>query len=759
MELLRDTTLEAGFHAFQVRPPQDALVVVVKATFELRGDGGTCALAGEQRPVIGDVYDDEDPNRILRYATDLAALKTQGEFLLTGTCHPPGGSARTSAVSARVGPLAKTVAVFGDRRWNRGIFGNSFTPPEPFTSMPLGWERSFGGPTIAANPLGMGINRVEGAGGPYIPLPHLEHPQQVITAADQKPAPANLGPVSPLWAPRSLRTGTYDKRWRATRWPWYPEDFDYQHLSAASDDQQLRRGAYFNGDEELQLKNLHPQQFDAKCRLPGLRARAFVAPVAGGFREVNLHLDTLYIDADAWQVVCVWRGLTEISHPLMRDLAHLFVAHDEPFTQLPLAHFEQRYRAMLEAPEPPPPPVAPVPEAPIPPPAVANDNPADEQDELDAAEIELDELMKASGGAPPSPPAPPTPSAADTAAAMAVAGLAMPEGVEELMEEAEDGPEPEPPAPPPERALALRHQVQDKHSRGESLAEMDLTGADLSELDLRGADFTRAVLKQANLMRASLEQAVLEGAVLVECVLTDTNFRYAKLTGADLTRAGGARTVFESAYLDEVIAHDADLANARFTRTSMKKSEWSNSKLDRSDLSDALLDEADFTAARLHDCTFARSSLVDAVFERAEGERVDFTDAVLLRLRAADERTRLPDAVLRGAKAEGSLWSGARLERANFSFAEVMTADFSNALLVQAVFDGAKAKGARFDYASMVAVAMRKTDAMECNFEGADVSHGDLRGANLYATQFYRANTSLAQFTNALTGRSTLAKG
>lgn len=749
MQLVRDTPFEVGFHAFQVRPPQDALVVVVKATFALRADAGPCALADEQRPVVGDVYDDDDPNRTLRYASDLVPFKLQGEFLLTGTCHAPPGGTRTSAVLARVGDLEKSLAVFGDRTWNRGIFANSFSPPTPFVTMPLGWERSFGGPGVSANPEGAGIARPDAPAGTPRTLPNLEHPQRLLTAQDQRVAPQNFGPVSPLWSPRRERTGTYDRAWQKTRWPYHPADFDWQHYNTAPDDQQLKR-AYFRGDEDLALKNLHPTHFDAKCRLAGYRPRAFVVPVAGGFREVELRLDTIVIDGDAWQVLCVWRGLTDLAHPMMRDLSHLFVGHDEPFVANSTAHFEQRFREKIAEPAPKPPPAAPVADAPTPPP-VANDN-DDEQDALDAIEADLEAI----GAAPEAPPGPKPPDVAEAVAAMAAAGLEVPPGLEALLLESE---EPEDAAQPPAVSAkpALRALVEGRVARGESLAELDLTGADLSGLDLRGVDLSRAVLKQANLMRCALDRAKLEGAVLVECVLTDASLRHALLTGADLSRAGGVRASFESAWLDEVLAHDVDLCDCRFTRTSMKKSEWVDARLERSDLSDALLDQADFTAAKLSGCSFVRSSMVEAVLERAEGERVDLTDCVLTKLRAADERTHLADATLRGVKGEGSLWSGARLERANFSFAKLAGADFSNALLVQAIFDGASARGARFDYASMVAVAMRKTDAMACNFEGADVSHGDLRGANLYATQFFRANTQLAQFANALLGKSTLA--
>ena len=48
-------------------------------------------------------------------------------------------------VSLAVADLRKTIRVFGDRRWDAGLLGLHMTPPIPFESMPLIYERAFGG--------------------------------------------------------------------------------------------------------------------------------------------------------------------------------------------------------------------------------------------------------------------------------------------------------------------------------------------------------------------------------------------------------------------------------------------------------------------------------------------------------------------------------------------------------------------------------------------------------------------------------------
>src|SRR5262249_5158538 len=79
--------------------------------------------------------------------TDLVAgLKPATDVLLRGSAHSHRGPVPALSAALRAGPAAKVVQVWGDRRISLGPGGAlRFTAPEPVTSMPLTWERAYGG--------------------------------------------------------------------------------------------------------------------------------------------------------------------------------------------------------------------------------------------------------------------------------------------------------------------------------------------------------------------------------------------------------------------------------------------------------------------------------------------------------------------------------------------------------------------------------------------------------------------------------------
>ncbi|MCC7538853.1 MAG: DUF2169 domain-containing protein [Deltaproteobacteria bacterium] len=730
VHILRDTPFALAPFVWSLRPPRPSLTLVLKATYRIPERGGACTLADEQPPCEGERFHDADPTASLRFDSDFAVLKPRGEWILAGTCHAPRGKPATEVlVRIAVGKSEKSIAVLGDRTWTRKMLGDAMSARAPFTSMPLRPERAFGGPAIAANPLGMGAPRRTsgGAAAQKVALPNLELPSSLVHSPSDTPAPAMTTPRGATWPDRIALAGTYDASWRRTRWPWFPSDFDAGYFNSAPRDQQIDR--YWRGDEPIVLGGLHPTRANIKARLPGDRARAFLlehdVPVeesraAGRVREVRLNLDTIAIDADALLVHCVWRGVTEVASSDLDTIEAVLAVH-EPIgdtrptdvyaARLPVVAREQGVTLSLHEPRPAAPDAR----------GVAAGTPARSgAAALDARSARL--------GSPDRAPAAteralgPNARVAELAAIVGNARLVAHRPID------------------PQRASRGRALVESRLRDGAALRGMDLTGADLSELDLTRVDLGGAILTDANLSRARLERtrladatlvrANLDGALAQRCDLTRACLDDARLAGADLrfaclVRASAVGAALDGARLDDALLDDADLHDASIAGAS-----WVGAYASRTDLSGARCDAADFTHAVLRDATLSD----------AHGAAVVLDGADLTGLRAAGH-TVLERARLRRVVADGSRWAGARLEGADFSGARLARADFGGAYVSGARFDCADLRDARFGGATLVGASMLGANAMHAVLESADLSRADVRGASFFEAELHQART------------------
>ncbi|WP_224240791.1 DUF2169 family type VI secretion system accessory protein [Hyalangium gracile] len=745
MDIVKDTVMEVGYLLWQVRPPRPSLTVIAKATFALVPDG-TCTLAEEQQPVTGPVFHDEDPLKSMRLDTDFAVWKIRGECFLAGTCHPPGGKpAQTSAVAFQVGKVSKTLAVIGDRTWSSlGVL----SAPKPFTSMPLSYERSFGGPGNDANPLGS-------------PVPNIEDPRELITSPRSKPRPAGAFPLLPDWKSRQQRAGRYDKKWLTTRWPFFPEDFDGSFFNAAPQDQWIE--GYWKGDEDIVLQNLHPRHAVLRTRLPGLRARAFLMEKDTGFREVPLRLDTITVDADAGVALVLWRGMVEVKTEALDEVDFLYLAHEPLSAPLsPEAHQARFQQKLAERekededfePEAPPPSPEPLIEA-------APESAEPQAPEPPDTEAKIRELL---GPPPPDtvdPKAavPPDEKAEVLKKAFAAAGLKEAEGVKELLAEIDE----------PEEATELATQIEvDTGPQGlrqqllrrvkakQPVAGEDWTDADLSGLDLRGVDLSGAILQNASLRGARLDEAKLDGAILSGADLSGANLSKASLTAAELTGVKAASARFDEANLEDATLNGGDFSQASFQKARCAHVQLVEARLPKADLREACLDEADLTGALLADARLEGASLKDTELAGVDASRANFDGANLTQLRAS-RKVRMAQASFKRVQAANSRWGGAFLDEADFSFSELERADFSGASLVKARFGGCNLPHSRFASARMVGASMLKANVFEGLFEAADLSHADLRGANLFGAEFWKAQTATTRLELAILTRTKLA--
>ena len=240
-------------------------LVVVKATFDVVGDGRLC-LADEQVPVWLEAQHRAEPGRSsLAQESDLFGLKVGTDVLLDGSAWAlPGRRSEAVDVGLSVGVVKKSLRVFGNRSWRRGIVDLMPSAPEPFESMPISYENAYGGadrlgPDTSEhrielrNPVGKGF-ALRPAGAMMTALPNIEDPRGLIRSWSDRPVPSGFGPVDCAWSPRRELAGTYDENWRQTRFPLWAEDFDARYHQAAPADQQA--GEFLRGGEAVELTNL-----------------------------------------------------------------------------------------------------------------------------------------------------------------------------------------------------------------------------------------------------------------------------------------------------------------------------------------------------------------------------------------------------------------------------------------------------------------------------------------------------------------------
>jgi uncharacterized protein YjbI with pentapeptide repeats len=251
---------------------------------------------------------------------DLGMPKPQGEFLVTGSFHAPGGAQITkSEVSITVGACQKKLLVFGKRQWQDGFA----SPPDFLTPVSLGYSSAYGGKQYAQNPIGMGCN--DGV------LPLLEHPDQRITRASQQPPPAAMGVIGLDWPQRNRFLGTYDSRYMQRSFPGHPADFDWHHFLAGAEDQRIKE--FWQGNESFSLINMHPEYQLIEGRLPGLKPRCFLThslrSTDSVFGELPLQLDTLWFFPEKLLVLQIWRAVLEVNDDEASAIHHLLACYED----------------------------------------------------------------------------------------------------------------------------------------------------------------------------------------------------------------------------------------------------------------------------------------------------------------------------------------------------------------------------------------------------------------------------------------------
>lgn len=795
--------------------PDHSISLIAKATFDLV-PGGVVQPSEEQLFPTGDLtYEDDDEGTgSLRYANDFAYFKPRADLLLVGTCHAPGGGPTSRCpVSFRVGDRRRELVVVGDRiaKGPAGLGGD--TNPEPFEALELRYERSYGGPRNKENPVGCGQRETEEDQGPWSRhLPNIEDPER----PSRRPLPVGFGPLRAEWKTRAAKTGSYNKRWLEERWPWLPEDFDYGYFNAA--DPALQVEGYLRGDETLEFENLHPEHPRYESALPGLRIRCFVNErVAEGeeasafrFHEVAMNLDTLWVDADAEQLVLVWRGVADVQTDEFEEIEHAYLLAEAladapaPLDQCH-ADFERlREEAAAEdaLEDPAAEDDAEESEEPDPVEDAAEETPVDAVVEevsgqvlgiLGAAGLSTADLPfedeESLGEAIRSQVTESLESSADDAA-----DLASDRASDALVEVAEQVSTPSLEQKRQQLQLLQELGVDDAEmlladpgfagvmaSMGSAFEALGVDPSDLSSIveqaknqpelaALSAGDeaqdpandedeqprirpLTREILEAEAARGEDFEDEDLSGLDLSNLQLSGIDFSAcdfsgANLTGADLSACALIGCNFEGATLETANLQQAVAPGANFSRANGR-----GAQLAEADLTGASFVEANFETANFDEATLAEAQMQRAELSGIEARETWFAEADL------------EDAVLNWCDLSKANLSDCSLPRASFRRAKLMHATFEDANCEGADFrrgdlTGLRASGAATNFSNCRLDGVEAAGAVfaEANLVGADLNQANLQGAGFTRANLRKAVLDRADLTGARLIRADLSE-
>lgn len=327
------------------------LSVLLKRTFDIAA-GRECTRAQEDEPLNGgDVYWDHPMNSSVRFESDLIPFKLNTDVVVNGTTYAPGGApTRSCKVALQIGTRRRELLVVGDRQARyAGGAPPVFTDPEPFTTMPIRYERAYGGVDVYSdlrvpypfpkNPVGCGFvvrNVAKAIDG--LALPNIESPRSSVTPEtlcleeyaqwESRPVPAGFGWFAKTWMPRAALAGVLprdravEQELRHAYAELVPAEHRQAYLANGFRDMDFTffNGAppgyalpYLTGGEVVSTENLSPAG-----RLDFLLPKAAVRigiDIGRGIEEPEVVLQTVMIRMDDAKVDLVWRAAVPYEGP------------------------------------------------------------------------------------------------------------------------------------------------------------------------------------------------------------------------------------------------------------------------------------------------------------------------------------------------------------------------------------------------------------------------------------------------------------
>lgn len=359
--------------AFSDNEREPFVALLAKRTYDLAPDGSTRP-ASQQEELCGRVLHErrgQGGKRPLRHDDDRMCIVKRGtDLIVQGSAHSRHGAVQhmTIRVSvARGGEIQSTdLVVTGNRNVHVLATGLAFSEPEPFVTMPVSYDRAFGGhdfwsedrapdPALdemakylpvernqlhrylyPRNPAGCGylVHRHDRA-LEQVRLPNIEyaahplHPQNLIVGDPHRwhraPPAAGLDWRDQFWYPRcallgftpraDLESGESLHEVVTAQLPPELARGDLRHILEQRFIDRFAHGASaglafdtWSGDERILVRGMHPDVDEMMVAVPRERPRMRVELPVGGTTALEAKLRTVVIRPDEGTLVLVWAG-------------------------------------------------------------------------------------------------------------------------------------------------------------------------------------------------------------------------------------------------------------------------------------------------------------------------------------------------------------------------------------------------------------------------------------------------------------------
>ncbi|KEY58744.1 DUF2169 domain-containing protein [Serratia sp. DD3] len=740
---------------------------------------------------------------------DLAYPKHYPEFLAVGHAYPHTCLAENvCCIGITLGEKQKSLIVSGDREWQ----GETPSVPQPFTSIPVDWSRSYGGPQIADNPLGIGANN-----GARHPLPNIESPSERLMSPSQQVSPAGLGPIDLTWPARQAFIGTlYDEEWVKRGMLGFADDADPRLFNMAPQDQQWHNLSALPSAMPYRIENMHPHHALLTGKLPSWQARCFVHHTTAGeeaFSEIEMRHTTVWFLPHLEKMLLVYHGECTIEEDDAHNIHVLMPALEHENQPRPLSHYRDVWikrsdkekgsiHAFQESDLLPEDAIAPWIDTEL----GSSESVHPLEQSLDARRQSIyqdveQRLQTVDGKLPegvkdaqkkehPTLSQLPTFMAQLEEQARKAQDDAMQQVKQRIPDtQAYDARRPTGPEsfykmceglrqqqngqlqPGQEESLyqlyrigvqsqnaapllsgshktELREWVITKLAQDRDFSGCDLTGADLSHLDLSGANLTRTMMESADLSHTILDNATLTQTLLARSRMMQTSLRNTVLHEATLALANCSDCDFTGAILCKLVTEGAKFERCNFTRATLENQIFDQIVLSDCNFSAASLENVIFNAIRLDNPRFSAARLHKSTFIDSHLQKAVFEEAVLQRCSMVNSQADGID-FTRARLENCAFTAGTSLQGTCFTHAKLSACNLRQAPLNNADLSFAQLAGCDLSEALLPSANLFRIQASQSQFIRCDLAGADLRQANLMESRLQKARLIGCNFTAA----------